>query len=62
MAPVEPKAKRPRRSAQYQMELKFPTDDAKASFLQRLSSQVGWVYWKHYFALQQGTASLSSSR
>ena len=38
MACVEPKAKRPRRGARYQMELKFPTEDAKTSFLQRLSA------------------------
>jgi len=38
MACVELKARRPRRGARYQMELKFPTDDAKASFLQRLSA------------------------
>ena len=38
MACVEPKARQPRRGARYQMELKFPTDDAKASFLQRMSA------------------------
>ena len=38
VACVEPKARRPRRGARYQMELKFPTDDAKTSFLQRLNA------------------------
>ena len=38
MACVEPKARRPRRGAWYQMKLKLPTDDAKASFLQHPSA------------------------